>query len=350
MSFAESFEIAGRPVGPGYPTYIVAEVGQAHDGSLGTAHAYIDAAAEAGADAIKFQTHIASAESTPGEPFRVKFSKQDATRYDYWQRMEFTVDQWRGLADHAREAKLCFLSSAFSPAAVELLRGLDHAAWKVGSGEVTNLPLIEMMAQTGRPVLLSSGMSTWQELDDAAGAAAAVGAPVATLQCTTSYPCPPDKIGLNVIGELRSRYGCPVGLSDHSGTIYPSLAATALGADLLEVHIVFSRGCFGPDTPASVTVAELKQLVEGARFIDAALASPIDKEAAARDLLELKRLFEKSIVLAEDRPAGHVLALDDLRTKKPGTGIPARRLREMVGRRLARAVSADALLAEEDLS
>ncbi|MBP6823800.1 MAG: N-acetylneuraminate synthase family protein, partial [Acidobacteria bacterium] len=220
---------------------IVAEVAQAHDGSLGTAHAYIDAAAQAGADAIKFQTHIASAESTPGEPWRVKFSRQDATRYDYWRRMEFTEEQWFGLAAHAEERGLIFLSSAFSFEAVDLLERVGVPAWKVGAGETSNIPLLEKMAATGKPVILSSGMSGWEELDAAVNCVRSNGAPVGVLQCTTAYPCPPEKLGLNVIGELRQRYNCPVGLSDHSGTVYAGFAAATLGANIIEVHITLSR-------------------------------------------------------------------------------------------------------------
>ena len=146
---------------------IIGEIAQTHDGSLGTAHAYIDAVANAGADAIKFQTHIAAAESTPGEPWRVKFSRQDATRFEYWRRMEFSQEQWHGLAAHARERGLLFLSSAFSPEAVDLLERVGVPGWKVGAGEVSNLPLLEKMARTGKPVILSSGMSDWAELDAA---------------------------------------------------------------------------------------------------------------------------------------------------------------------------------------
>src|SRR4030095_1630017 len=146
---------------------IIGEVAQAHDGSLGMAHAYIDAVANAGADAVKFQTHIAAAESTPGEPWRVKFSRQDTTRYDYWKRMEFSEEQWRGLADHANGRGLLFLSSGFSPEAVDLLERVGVPAWKVGSGEVSNPPLLAKMARTGKPVILSSGLSDWDELDAA---------------------------------------------------------------------------------------------------------------------------------------------------------------------------------------
>lgn len=329
---------------------IIGEIAQTHDGSLGTAHAYIDAVANAGADAIKFQTHIAAAESTPGEPWRVKFSRQDATRFAYWQRMEFSEEQWHGLAAHARERGLLFLSSAFSPEAVDLLERVGVPGWKVGAGEVSNLPLLEKMARTGKPVILSSGMSDWAELDAAVHCVREHSAAVAVLQCTTAYPCPPEKLGLNVLAELRARYACPIGLSDHSGVIYAGLAAATLGAKLLEVHVAFSRECFGPDVIASLTTPELKQLVEGVRFIETALAAPVDKQAMADSLRELKQVFGKSIVAARDLSAGHCVTLADLAFKKPGTGIPAARYQELLARTLARAVVADAQLTEEDFA
>jgi N-acetylneuraminate synthase len=207
--------------------------------------------------------------------------------------------------------------------------------------------MLERLAATGRPVLLSSGMASWEQLDEAVRIVQAGGAPVAVLQCTTAYPCPPERVGLNVLAELRERYDCPVGLSDHSGTIYAGLAAAALGANLLEVHIVLSRECFGPDVPASVTTAELAQLTAGVRFIDRALAHPADKDAAAGEMAELRAMFGKSVVAARDLPAGHALARGDLSLKKPGTGIPPARLAEILGRRLKRAVAADTLLAED---
>lgn len=327
---------------------IVAEVAQAHDGSLGTAHAYIDAAAQAGADAIKFQTHIASAESTPGEPWRVKFSRQDATRYDYWRRMEFTEEQWFGLAAHAEERGLIFLSSAFSFEAVDLLERVGVPAWKVGAGETSNIPLLEKMAATGKPVILSSGMSGWEELDAAVNCVRSNGAPVAVLQCTTAYPCPPEKLGLNVIGELRQRYNCPVGLSDHSGTVYAGFAAATLGANIIEVHITLSRKGFGPDVPASITPKGLKQLVAGVRFIERALMNPVNKQAMAESFTELRQVFGKSVVAARNLKDGHQLTIADLAFKKPGTGIPAARYREVLNRQLCRDVAANTLFSEED--
>ena len=335
-------------IGPGR-CFVIGEVGLTHDGSLGLAHAFVDAIAKAGADAVKFQTHIAAAESTPAEPFRVKFSRQDASRYEYWQRMEFTEEQWRGLADHARDKGLVFLSSPFSIEAVELLDRIGIQMWKIGSGEVSNDPMLDRIAATKKPIILSSGMSGFAELDRVVARLQAREVPLTLLQCTTAYPCPPEKIGMNLLDVFRQRYGCSVGLSDHSGTIYPSLAAVTLGAEVVEVHVALSREMFGPDVVASITTSELAQLVQGARFIERMLAHPIDKDAASEQTAPLRSIFTKSVVARVPLDAGTVLALEHLSFKKPGTGIPAARAPELVGRRLRRRVDADTLISEDDL-
>jgi N-acetylneuraminate synthase len=335
--------------GGNFPCLVITEVAQAHDGSLGAAHAFIDAAAQAGADAIKFQTHIAVEESTRAEPWRVRFSLQDETRYDYWKRMEFTEAQWLGLAHHALRVGLVFLSSPFSMAAVDLLERVGVPAWKVASGEVSNLPMIERMASTGKPVLLSSGMSGWQELDRAVEVVQSKGAPLAIFQCTTAYPAPPERVGLNVLAELRERYSCPVGLSDHSGAIFAGLAAATLGADMLEVHVTFSRQAFGPDVSASLTFDELADLVLGVKFIEKALGNPVDKDAEEKGAEELRTTFGKSVVAARDLSKGTVITSEDLAAKKPGWGIPAVRLSELVGRTLLRDLAADEMIREEHL-
>lgn len=344
-----TFRILDREIGPGAPCLIIGEVAQAHDGSLGMAHAYIDAIAAAGADAVKFQTHIASAESTPSEPWRVRFSPQDETRFDYWRRMEFTPDQWAGLRQHAARSGLIFLSSPFSDEAVDLLEEVGVAAWKVASGEVGNHALLERMIRTGLPLLLSSGMSSYDELDAAVSRIRAAHARYAVLQCTTAYPCPAEKIGLNVLDELRRRYDCPVGLSDHSGTVYPSLAAVTLGASVLEVHVTMSREMFGPDVAASVTTSELRHLSDGVRFIERMLASPVAKDAAAEEAAPLRAMFTRSVVARRALAAGTILESGHLAARKPGTGIPPQRMPDIVGRRLRRDVAASALLSEDDL-
>lgn len=328
---------------------VIAEVAQAHDGSLGMAHAHIDAAAAAGADVVKFQTHIADAESTPAEPWRVKFSPQDTTRFEYWQRMEFAEDQWIGLRRHANEVGLGFMSSPFSPEAVELLGRVGVCGWKVASGEVTNLPLIEQMAATGQPVLLSSGMSSLAELDAAVACVRRRGASVAVFQCTTAYPTPADQVGLNLIPELADRYDLPVGLSDHSATVFAGLAAVTLGAQLLEAHLTLSPHMFGPDVPASLTVEQFAQLVTGVRFIETAMANKIDKDRVAADFIELRSTFQKSIVAARPVPAGAKLSLDDLALKKPGTGLPSDALVDLVGRTTRQALDRNTVLSLDHL-
>ncbi|HEV8341072.1 MAG TPA: N-acetylneuraminate synthase family protein [Candidatus Binatia bacterium] len=343
------FRIGKRSIGPDHGNFVVAEVAQAHDGSLGMAHAFIDAIASTGADAVKFQTHIAAAESTPGEPWRTQGTLQEVSRYDYWKRMEFSEEQWRSLAEHAREKGLIFLSSPFSIEAVELLTRLGVPAWKVGSGEVGNLPLLRHIVQSGLPIIFSSGMSLLGELDEAVAAIKSGGVPYAVLQCTSAYPCPPEKIGLNLIPLLKERYRCPVGLSDHSGTIFPGLAAAALGIEILEIHVTLSREMFGPDVTSSVTTSELRQLVDGVRFIEKMRRHPIDKDLMAKEMEPLRRIFNKSVVAKRDMDAGTILREDLLTVKKPGTGIPARKFYDIIGRRLRRRVVANTILQEEDL-
>lgn len=335
-------ELSGRCI-------VIGEIAQAHDGSLGFAHAYIDAVADAGADAVKFQTHIAHAESTPGEPWRIKFSRQDESRFDYWRRMEFTEDQWHGLKRHADERELMFLSSPFSDEAVELLERVGVAAWKVASGEVRNPVLLRRLAQTGRPVLVSSGMSSYQDLEKAVDCVRDSGGEVALFQCTSSYPTPPEMVGLNVLGELRERFGCHVGLSDHSGTVYPGLAAATLGASLLEVHVTMSREMFGPDVVASITTDELRTLVDGVKAISRMRGNPVDKDAVARDMSQMRETFGRSLFVRGDLPAGHTLGASDIALKKPGNGIPAEQRDAYIGRVLARDLATDHLLSDSDL-
>ena len=326
----------------------IAEVGLAHEGSLGMAHSYIDAAADCGVTAVKFQTHLADQESSAREQFRVKVFPQDETRYDYWQRTSFTLEQWRDLASHCQQVGLQFLSSPFSNRAVEWLEDCEVAAWKVASGEITNLPMLTMMCETGKPILLSSGMSSWRDLDQAVEIITKHGNPLVVFQCTTAYPCPPEKWGLNVIGELRSRYGCPVGLSDHSGEVTASIAAVALGATFLEFHVVYSKQQFGPDSKASLTFPQTKQLVRATDDLWRASQVSIEKDHLADELKDTRVLFSKSIVSARRLKAGQVLQATDLEYKKPGDGIPAERFQSIIGKRLMTDVDQDHYFGDQD--
>lgn len=330
--------------------YLIAEIAQAHEGSLGILHSYIDAVAKTGVQAIKFQMHIAEAESSIHEPFRIKFSKEDATRYDYWKRMEFTLEQWKGIKQHCDEVGLDFICSPFSNLAVDWLEEVGVHTYKIGSGEVNNFLLLEKIAQTGKPIVISSGMSSFAELDKTIDFLKSKKVHFSILQCTTAYPTKPEQYGLNVIAELKARYDVPIGFSDHSAKIATGIAAVALGAEILEFHVVFSRSMFGPDAIASLTIEETKQLVEAAAEIHLAQNNPIDKNNYD-NFTELKSIFEKSLAINKNLPQGHVLTFADLESKKPkGYGIDAADFEKVIGRQLNTDKSQWDFLNEADLA
>ena len=229
-----------------------------------------------------------------------------------------------------------FLASPFSNAAVDLLEELGVQRYKIGSGEVNNLLLLEKIAQTGKPVILSSGMSSFEELDKTVAFLEERKVEFSILQCTTSYPTQPGNYGLNVIGELKERYKVPVGFSDHSAKKETSIAATALGAEILEVHAVFSRNSFGPDASSSLEIEEIKELVQAVRNISEALENPVDKSDNSR-FTDLKGIFEKSLAVNKDLPKGHILRFEDLESKKPkGKGLNASEFQSVIGKELRR--------------
>jgi N,N'-diacetyllegionaminate synthase len=331
-------------------TFTIAEIAQAHDGSLGILHSYIDALATTGVDAIKFQTHIAEAESSIHEPFRVKFSYVDNTRFDYWARMSFTLEQWQGIKEHCDEVGLEFMSSPFSIAAVDLLEKIGVKRYKVGSGEVTNLLILDKICNTGKPIILSSGMSSYDELDQAINYIKTYGNELSILQCTTSYPTPYEQLGLNVIGELKKKYHAyTIGLSEHTGEIYAGLAAVALGAEIIEFHAVFDKKMFGPDATSSLTISQITELIKGIRSIEKSLYSPIDKNNVEPYKI-LKKNFQKSLAINKNLAKDHVLSIDDLESKKPsGFGIDASNYKNVIGRKLVREMGQWDFLNEEDL-
>ncbi len=329
--------------------YLIAEIAQAHDGSLGVLHSYIDAVATTGVQAIKFQMHIAEAESSIHEPFRVKFSYEDATRYEYWKRMEFTLEQWKEIKQHCDAVGLDFICSPFSNLAVDWLEEVGVQSYKIGSGEVNNLLLLEKVVRTGKPIIISSGMSCFDELDQTVAFLKSKNATFSILQCTTAYPTKPEDYGFNIINELKNRYHVPIGFSDHSAKTATGIAAVAFGAEILEFHVVFHRSLFGPDSKASLTIEETKQLVEAVNDINIAQNNPIDKNSLD-NFKELKSIFEKSLALNKNLAKGHVITFDDLESKKPkGYGISATDFEKVIGRKLNKDKLQWNFLNEEDL-
>ncbi|RKS45145.1 N-acetylneuraminate synthase [Gillisia mitskevichiae] len=327
---------------------IIAEIAQAHEGSLELAFKYIDELAKTGVDAVKFQVHIAEAESSIHEPFRIKFSI-DKSRYDYWKRMQFSLEEWKSLKERCEQLNMEFLASPFSNAAVDLLEEVGVKQYKIGSGEVTNFLLLEKIANTGKPLILSSGMSSYSELDETVKFLQERNVDFSILQCTTSYPTVPENYGLNVISEMRNRYSVTIGYSDHSAKIETCIAAAALGAEILEFHAVFDRNSKGPDASSSLEIEEIKTLVSAVKSISLALNSPIDKGDNSR-FLELKNIFEKSLSVNKDLPADHIIKYEDLEAKKPkGFGIDASKFKKVIGKKLTKSIEQWSFLNFTDL-
>jgi sialic acid synthase SpsE len=328
---------------------IIAEIGNTHEGSVGLAKCFITSAAHCGVDAVKFQVHIFDEESLPNAPNPPYF--KDETREEYFNRTAFTVDQWKQLRDHCEAEGVEFLASPFSEAAVDLLEDVGVASYKIPSGEVTNLPLLEKIATLNKPVLLSSGMSSWNELDAAFATLKDNGCKnIIVLQCTSAYPCPPEKAGLNVLDEMAQRYKVPVGFSDHTfGSAIP-IAAVLKGAVVIEKHFTLSQDMYGSDAKHSTLPEAFKQLVDDIRAIETAFAHPIDKDAEAAQLTTMKETFEKSIVTARNLPQGHTLKKEDLSFKKPGIYIPVNQLDAVLGKTTTEAIKANTPLQFDQLN
>lgn len=331
--------------------YTIAEIGQAHDGSLGILHSFIDALADTGVNAIKFQTHIAEAESSIHEPFRVNFSYEDKTRFDYWERMEFNQEQWNEIGSHCEEVGLDFISSPFSLKAVDLLEESGVKLYKIGSGEVSNLALIRKVCETGKPIFISSGLSDMNELENTVKFIESYGNEVSILQCTTAYPTTPEQWGLKHLEQLKNVFSNKtVGFSDHSGDVFACLSAANWGAEIFEFHITFDHKMFGPDRLASLTIAQVKQLVIGLNQIQSAIKVPLN-DRLSKETVVLKNIFGKSLAVNKDLSSGAIITFDDLETKKPGDkGIPAQAFNEVLGKSLKKPLSKWDFLNWEDLN
>ncbi len=327
-------------------TTIIAEVGSVHDGSLGIAGRLIDVASECGVDTVKFQTHVASAETLKNAPTPPYFNNE--SRYQYFERTSFQRDGWLTLKMHCEKNGVEFLSSPFCVEAVELLEKLGVKRYKVPSGEVTNLILLEEIAKLGKPILLSSGMSSWSELDEAVNTVLSHHNHLTILQCTSAYPCPYEQVGLNVLLEMKDRYKLPVGLSDHTLTNYAAFAAVTLGAVVIEKHFTLSRQMYGSDAKHSLEPPEFTELVQGIRAIETILAHPVDKNDV-KPFQAMKEIFEKSLVSLVDIPAGAVITKEMIGLKKPGSGLPARRHQDILGHRAACHIRANQTISEKDI-
>jgi N-acetylneuraminate synthase/N,N'-diacetyllegionaminate synthase len=339
------FLIRGRELGRG-PTFVIAEAGVNHNGDLDLARRLIDAAAAAGADAVKFQTFRTEAlvsAAAPKARYQVETTGGAESQQAMLARLELGRDAHAMLRDHAAACGLVFFSTPFDEASADLLGALGVELFKVPSGEVTNLPLLRHVAAKGRPVLLSTGMSTLDEVAAAVETIRAAGdPPLAILHCVSAYPAPVEDTNLRAMDTLHARFGRPVGLSDHTLGIEIALAAVARGAAVLEKHLTLDRALPGPDHRASLEPTDFAALVRGVRAIERALGDG-DKRPMPSEL-DTRSVARRSLVAARALPAGHRLTRGDVAIKRPGTGLAPADLEAVVGRTLARAVGADELL------
>jgi N-acetylneuraminate synthase len=332
-------------------TLIIAEVGVNHNGDLGRALELVDRSAAAGADAVKFQTFRADAlvhRDAPKAEYQIAATGAAESQYDMLRKLELSEDAHRKLASRCAERRIEFLSTPFDEDSADLLGRIGVARYKVGSGEITNLFLLRHVAAKRRPVILSTGMSTVDEVDAAVKVLRTGGSgDVTLLHCVSDYPTRPEDVNLRVMGTLRNRFGVPVGLSDHTTGIAVSLAAAALGAAVIEKHVTLDRGLPGPDHRASLEPGELAELVKGVRQIEVALGSP-EKTLTAGERSTVK-VARRSLVAAQALAAGAVVERRHLAAKRPGTGISPMDVDKVVGRTLKRDVEKDAILAWDDL-
>tara|TARA_X000000950_G_scaffold288848_1_gene407870 strand:- start:2734 stop:3765 length:1032 start_codon:yes stop_codon:yes gene_type:complete len=330
-------------------TCIIAEVGLAHEGSLGQAIAYIDSLAAIGVDAVKFQCHLAEYESSKEEKFRVNVFPQDHKRQDYWSRTSFNVDEWKILSDRCKEKGIIFACTPFSLEALDLLIQVNVDLVKIGSGEAVSSPnLIQKAFQTELPTLVSSGMSNFSEISSLVSDIKTKNHKAGIMQCTSSYPTPLEKVGLNILDDLKNS-GVLCGLSDHSGKMSPSLYCIANGFNFLEVHVCFDKRMFGPDTTSSLTLSMIEELVLFRDELETMQANIIDKDLVADQMDEMRTLFGRSLALRKDYKKNEVLLAEDLILKKPGNGADYSMLPSLVGRRVKRDLPSDHFILDEDL-
>jgi sialic acid synthase SpsE len=333
-------------VGPGHPTYVIAEAGANHNRDLGIARELIDVAAEAGADAVKFQTYSGRGLYSTKTP-RFKYLEPLTDRSPSELLEDISLPrEWQGeLNAYARERGIQFFSSPFDHDAVRELDALDVPALKIASFEIVDPRLIRAAAATGRPLLISTGMAVLGEVEDALAAAVQGGAPaVGLMQCTSVYPAPDERINLRAMATMERAFGVPVGLSDHSLGIAVPIAAAALGAAFVEKHFTLDRTMTGPDHPFAVEPDELRAMVAGIRSAQAALGDGRKDGPSPEEREEMYGLGRRSLIAARDLPAGTVLEEDMITTKRPGYGIPPKHLELVLGRALKVDVEEDDIL------
>lgn len=327
---------------------IVAEVGQAHDGSLGMAHAYIDALHNIGIKTIKFQMHIADAESSKGEKFRVNFSYQDNSRYDYWKRNEFTYEQWFELKKHCDKIGIEFICTPFSVTAIDFLNKLNVKRIKIGSGEIENDLMLNIAAKTKKRLMLSSGMTKIKKMREIYDNIKNFNGKIDTIfHCTSSYPTRLENVNLNTLLDFKNLFNCKIGLSDHSSNLNTLRSAVLLGAQALEFHVVFSKDSFGPDSKSSLTINETANLLKDIRDIN--ILNRYNKKKKLIDN-NMKNLFSRSLRAKFDLKKNQILSIKHFECGKGNkNGIDVNQYKSILGKRLKNDISKYQFICKSDI-
>lgn len=324
---------------------LIAEIGLAHEGSLGLAMSYARAVRDLGLKTCKYQMHLADVESSNHEKFRIPFSSQDISRQEYWRRTEFTFSEWKILKEYCDELGLEFLCSPFSITAVDWLEALGVERYKLGSAEATCPIMLKRISETNKPVIVSTGLSNEKNIIqsiDLIGRESLM-----LLYCVSSYPSSPEQIDLGMMSKMKSKYNVSVGLSDHSGNPLTSLLALHYGADAIEFHVAFDKRQFGPDTQASLDLQQIEFIMKNKNFINLLTAESVKNDS--KDYLS--SIFSRSISLKTSMKKGEVIQIENLEIKKPGgRGINNFDYKSVIGKRLNRTLKVNSFLRMEDLS
>jgi len=347
----ENVTTGSLSIGPNFPCFVIAEAGVNHNGDLELARRLVDVAAEAGADAVKFQTFRADRLVSPTAP-KAAYQRQttDAgeSQLDMLRRLELSPAAHRELNDYCRQRGLIFLSTPFDEESADLLDELDVLAFKIGSGEVTNHPFLEYVARKGKPIILSTGMSYLSEVDEAVRVLRDAGCEqLILLHCVSSYPAAPADANLKAIQTLAAAFGVPVGYSDHTPGIEVALAAVALGACVIEKHFTLDRNLPGPDHRASLEPPELRALISGVRTVERALGDGIKRPVPAE--ADTRAVARRSLAARVDIPAGVIVEAGMLTALRPADGIPPGLIRRVIGRRTRRSLTAGQFIDWSDL-
>ena len=326
--------------------FVIAEIAINHDGSFGNAIRLIEEAKQAKAHAVKFQLHISDQERLKDMPTPPYFKYEN--RNEYFNRTSFSLTEWNTLKKVAHDSGLYLIVSPFSHKAVDILEEVGIDAYKIASGETTNLPLLDYINSKGRPILLSTGMSNWNEIENAVNVLREN--LIVLFQCSSEYPCSAKNVGLNIINEMIEKFkDLTIGFSDHTLSNYASIAAYLRGAKVFEKHFTLSKKTYGPDVKVSLDPIEMKYYVDGFDFILKALRNPVDKDDIEK-YKGVKSKYEKSIVASKDLNKGHILTLQDLDYKKPGDGIRADKYRLFIGKKLLKDIKKEEKIIENYIS